>query len=821
MLKVQEQESRAAAAQSAQKSKLVETHAQATTRWRHKVSQKLGPDAQVIHLSHDTPDIERVDARVKTVRASEFSELPIHVRHLKVGTTHTGRVLRGKVLVQANLYTSVQTLIEDEAGDCVRVVVYTVPERRNSLQERLGIGIRVAIVSPFFKLMADGDHGVRVDDAPGTFFIISGPDADVDRWRDEARLHFQQKQFFEAELAYSHALRLISFNLCNTLVRLAHAHLLLGDDQSGLRSALLFAVAGFALDSGSAPAVGAVALALHGLGFPIQANGFANFIAKQTAAIQDGGLSTSCAALLSNPARGDRTNVSDLIVVTSLLIEGGGRQTVPPLSVDSDVDCVRLGDESLKAGLISDAVAYFTGALCLHSDVAAVLLSNRAQCRLMLSQPAKALLDAHASLALQPDNIKSHYRRASALIKLGEPWLAVKAATVDLVATNADFIQLREKISVTTAPNLSADFSSKITLQLHSDWFYPVSSQNAINYAELMERFRSAAEVSPSVVTRDEAYTRLSAAIKHAVAALPSGSVVLAYLRTDLIIHLLDLTFKSSDRLSRYGDATYDPVAWEKRRTRVLNEIYLALSKRYEAGTLALLDPAENEFWRHYSDKHYWQGLRIGHSSVDTNADLMGITAVVRLAFGSLISWRNSCHLENSLTTTALSVSVNGLDSEKTQLWKTVSRQMLSHRIPPEMVVGAVALVLKIFSTESFEKSEKELFMLSHSVDAFISGMNLLLEDEFFRGLMAFGTGALIRSEWERNQAARATLLRIQSIWTSKKKDMVHHPIPEVTCDVCGGVSTDYKQFRRCEKCKVHLCTQACFTEHLAKKHNA
>jgi hypothetical protein len=330
MLKFQEQESRAAAARSAQKSKLVDSHAQDTTRWRHKVFQKLGTDAHVINFSHDTPDIERVDARVKTVRASEFSELPIHVRHLKVGTTHTGRVLRGKVLVQADLYTSVQTLIEDEAGDCVRVVVYTVPERRNSLQERLGIGIRVAIVSPFFKLMADGDHGVRVDDAPGTFFILSGPDADVDRWRDEARLHFQQKQFFEADLAYSHALRLLSFNLCNTLVRLAHAHLLLGDDQSGLRSALLFAVAGFALDSGSAPAVGAVALALHGLGFPIQANGFANFIAKQTAAIRDGGLSTSCAALLSTPApRGERTHVSDLVVVTSLLLEGGGVQTSP------------------------------------------------------------------------------------------------------------------------------------------------------------------------------------------------------------------------------------------------------------------------------------------------------------------------------------------------------------------------------------------------------------------------------------------------------------------------------------------------------------
>jgi hypothetical protein len=834
MLKIQEQELRDTAAQEAQKSTMVDRHGKSATEIIH-MYHKLGTDAATIQISHNTPDMERVDARVKSVMLSDISELPIHVRTLRPGTTHTGRVLRGKVVVQANQMTSVQTVIVDESGDCVRVHIYTVPDRRNSLRERLGIGARVAVVSPFFKLMADGRHGVRVDDAPGTFFLLGGPEADVDRWREEARSHFQHMQFFEAELAYTHALRLLSsrkFSLCHTLSRLAHAHLLLGADDGGLRSALAYAAAAFTLDLASVPAVAAMALALHGLGFPAHANGLANFVASQ-AAIKDGGMSSSCATLLSSPVPSGRTTsspASDLIVATALLIEGRGRISVDAPSAVTDTKSVELGDESLKAGRIHDAITYFRAALCTHSDVAAVLLSNRAQTRLMLSFPEKALLDANASLILQPENIKSHYRRATALLKLREPWLAVEATTVDPVAaTTPDLVQLREKVQ----PDVKGDSARKIvsnccplTLQLHSDWFYPAESRIVTNYTELMERFRSAAEVSHNLVTRDKAYERLSAAIIHAAVAIAPtlGSVVLAFLETELCDYLHDLCFKANDRIVRYGDASYDPVAWERRKTRTHVKMHSALSSRFAAGTLQSLDPAEAEFWRHYSEKQSWQGLNVGRGySRLADARFIGLVATSLSALYVLISWRDTCLLELNLSHAAGASSVTGLDPEKMQLWKTTSRKVLSHRVPPDVVVGAVTLVLKVFSSEVAphvdSKPSGDVVQLAHSVDSFVEVMSSMLADVRFRSLMSYGTGALIREEWERNQSVRATLLQIQSIWTAQKKDSIKFPIPETTCDVCGEVSVDYKQFRLCSSCKVHLCSQSCFAEHTAKKH--
>eukprot|EP00878_Enallax_costatus_P036819 GHUV01041384.1.p1 GENE.GHUV01041384.1~~GHUV01041384.1.p1 ORF type:complete len:178 (+),score=29.67 GHUV01041384.1:302-835(+) len=47
---------------------------------------------------------------------------PIAVRDLQQGTTHRGRVLRGILVVDANHMGSVHTVLEDEAGDCVKVI---------------------------------------------------------------------------------------------------------------------------------------------------------------------------------------------------------------------------------------------------------------------------------------------------------------------------------------------------------------------------------------------------------------------------------------------------------------------------------------------------------------------------------------------------------------------------------------------------------------------------------------------------------------------------------------------------------------------------
>lgn len=47
--------------------------------------------------------------------------VPISVKELQQGTTHRGRVLRGYLVVDANYMGSVHTVLEDQAGDCVKV----------------------------------------------------------------------------------------------------------------------------------------------------------------------------------------------------------------------------------------------------------------------------------------------------------------------------------------------------------------------------------------------------------------------------------------------------------------------------------------------------------------------------------------------------------------------------------------------------------------------------------------------------------------------------------------------------------------------------
>lgn len=61
------------------------------------------------------PAHSRVDASVI------HTYTPVYISDLHVGTTHTGRVLRGTTIVTPNFMGSVSTLLEDENGDVVNV----------------------------------------------------------------------------------------------------------------------------------------------------------------------------------------------------------------------------------------------------------------------------------------------------------------------------------------------------------------------------------------------------------------------------------------------------------------------------------------------------------------------------------------------------------------------------------------------------------------------------------------------------------------------------------------------------------------------------
>ena len=122
-------------------------------------------------------DHSRADGRKSVASPSPplDSLTPVAVRELQPGITHTGRVLRGKVIVQPLAQAGLLTLLEDDAGDVTKLALYNALAPGGGglsyaaycraavrcLPERS----RVAIIEPFFKIMAEGAYGVtRVDD---------------------------------------------------------------------------------------------------------------------------------------------------------------------------------------------------------------------------------------------------------------------------------------------------------------------------------------------------------------------------------------------------------------------------------------------------------------------------------------------------------------------------------------------------------------------------------------------------------------------------------------------------------------------------------
>jgi len=90
----------------------------------------------------------------------------------------------------------------------------------------------------------------------------------------------------------------------------------------------------------------------------------------------------------------------------------------------------RVGNEKLKVAQTTkqklyyrEAISYYTQGLdlkCLDLELNAILYSNRAQVNLTLGNNKKALEDAEAAIALNPNAIKSYFRAASAALKTGK-----------------------------------------------------------------------------------------------------------------------------------------------------------------------------------------------------------------------------------------------------------------------------------------------------------------------------------------------------------------------------------------------------------------
>ncbi|MEW5302765.1 MAG: hypothetical protein WDW36_005513 [Sanguina aurantia] len=245
--------------------------------------------------------------------------LPISIATLQLDTTHRGRVLRGSVTVaEPAVMQGVMVLLQDERGDLVRVSFYNMNpggswlERFASASRMFSKGRRVAIVEPYYKVMVDGLHGVRVDNpaevvrlgslghfsgvrqealvahAAAVFhaslqvvFLDSlGPSGPAGH-QDEGNALFRGSHYEDAAFSYGRALQLLLSGshsqglLISLLLNSAACHLALLQPALSLKLAFTAVV----LDPSSSKAFFRAALALDAL----QLHGPANWCVKQAA----------------------------------------------------------------------------------------------------------------------------------------------------------------------------------------------------------------------------------------------------------------------------------------------------------------------------------------------------------------------------------------------------------------------------------------------------------------------------------------------------------------------------------------------------------
>lgn len=156
------------------------------------------------HLEAVKQQTKRIAEGVRLSEANDFSNpegrkaasrpppplaslTPVAVRELRPGKTHNGRVLRGTLLVPPLAQAGLLTLLRDDAGDVTKLTLYgalppvaygeLLGARARAAARLLPEGARVGVAEPFFKLMADGTYGVRVDNPQELTVVLPRQDA--------------------------------------------------------------------------------------------------------------------------------------------------------------------------------------------------------------------------------------------------------------------------------------------------------------------------------------------------------------------------------------------------------------------------------------------------------------------------------------------------------------------------------------------------------------------------------------------------------------------------------------------------------------------
>ena len=357
--------------------------------------------------------------------------LPIHVKSLHSGTTHRGRVLRGELVVLPIPMTSIQTVLQDEMLDVIPVSLYNVGHNEAMCMRMLRKGAKILIQEPYFKLMRDGHHGVRVDDFNDVIFVDRlGPcsgDNSQD-WRDEGKKHFGVHQFPEAARCFQEALARCDPDVVAVLNNASAAF---GNVEEHWKS-LFCAVAATRVAPSSAKARYRVAEALEGLHYFALARHYCEEAyglggGPDCKDMQKRLRKTYGHEVLSVIASPDEEIVVLLAENTKALMSF--ESVDAPRDNQSVAELKKKGNALYGVGDYQGALKHYMMALDTEeANRVSTLLANISACYLGQKNAApKAALEANATLVINRSFEKAHYRRGKAIWKMNKQHLALEA----------------------------------------------------------------------------------------------------------------------------------------------------------------------------------------------------------------------------------------------------------------------------------------------------------------------------------------------------------------------------------------------------------
>eukprot|EP00966_Prymnesium_polylepis_P033401 776587-Prymnesium_polylepis.2 len=410
---------------------------------------------------------------------------PIWCRQMVIGTTHVGCLLSGKV-IRAGIFTGgIYFLLEDTVGGLVKAGVYNITNANLAIAVHLfPEGRTVAIAEPYLKVGSDGFPFIRIeqpDDLQLDACLPNSPDA----WQREGKQFFNAGQYPAAIECWDRSLILNSTTVATAVLFSNRAAALL--QCSRAVEAVRDSAIALVLDA-QPKAAGRLVTGMVAIGLIDAATQIAATFARRWPQIKPT-LEKSFNDPQEKPNWDGSGNAIESLFWEDEPIISFLTMTTTTADIGCDVDATweslkARGNSLFRSGAFGEAVDMYSLALRLMDATPLVkLLTNKAAAFTHLEQYSNALSHAVAALALDPKDVKSWHRRASALLKLGRHDAALVACEYGhtlAAASGLDkpFETLKKSIAASTracealsksgGPNMSTAEQKKQLEEMHS-----------------------------------------------------------------------------------------------------------------------------------------------------------------------------------------------------------------------------------------------------------------------------------------------------------------------------------------------------------------